>query len=93
MEVFQSASFARAVKKLPKNQKFALDSEIRKISADPSIGQEKKGDLAGVFVHKCRLGKSPFLLAYRHSSEIIELIMLGPHENYYRDLKKRLHTD
>ncbi|MBW2614221.1 MAG: type II toxin-antitoxin system RelE/ParE family toxin, partial [Deltaproteobacteria bacterium] len=29
-----------------------------------------------------------YLLAYRMVSENLELIMIGPHQNYYRDLKK-----
>ena len=28
-----------------------------------------------------------YLLSYRIREETLELIMIGPHENYYRDLK------
>lgn len=87
MKVYQSSSFAKTVKKFEKNQKLELDSEIRKIIQDPSIGSEKKGDLRGVFVHKFKIRSMYDLLSYRMLGEDIELIMIGPHENYYRDLK------
>jgi hypothetical protein len=34
------------------------------------------------------MGSIPYLLAYRCVAEDLELIMIGPHENYYGDLKK-----
>ena len=90
MRIYQSSSFAKTVKKFEKKQKFELDSEIKKIIQDPSIGSEKKGDLRGVFVHKFKIQSTLYLLSYRMLGEDIELIMIGPHENYYRDLKSYL---
>ena len=90
MKVYQSSSFAKAVKKFEKNQKLELDTEIKRIVQDPSIGSEKKGDLRGVFVHKFKIQSTLYLLSYRMLEEDIELIMIGPHENYYRDLKSYL---
>jgi len=90
MKVYQSSAFAKKVKKFEKNQKLELDSEIKKIIQDPSIGSEKKGDLRGVFVHKFKIRSTLYLLSYRMLGEDIELIMIGPHENYYRDLKSYL---
>ena len=90
MKIFQSRSFEQRVKKLPKPEKEALDQEIRKIMANPGIGAAKKGDLRGVFIHKFNLRTTPHLLAYRLVGEAPQLIMIGPHENYYRNLKKYL---
>lgn len=90
MRVYQSGSFAKAVKKFEKKQKLQLDDEIKKIIQDPSIGAEKKGDLKGVLAHKFKLQGALFLLSYRLVGEDLELIMIGPHENYYRDLKSYL---
>ncbi|MBN1447295.1 MAG: type II toxin-antitoxin system RelE/ParE family toxin [Bacteroidetes bacterium] len=87
MRAYQSGSFARTVKKLQKQQKLVLDDEIRKILRNPEIGSQKKGDLRGVFIHKFKIRSTQYLLAYRLAGEDLELIMLGPHENYYRDLK------
>jgi hypothetical protein len=41
-------------------------------------------------VHKFKVQKTLYLLAYHFLGEDLELIMLGPHENYYRDLEKYL---
>jgi mRNA-degrading endonuclease RelE of RelBE toxin-antitoxin system len=90
MKILQSRSFERKVKKFSKQDKKRLDDQIRKIIDDPSVGSEKKGDLRGVYVHKFRLQKVQYLLAYRFAGENLELIMIGPHENYYRDLKSYL---
>ena len=92
MKVYQSISFAKKVKKLKKKEKEVLDKEIRSIIKNPSIGSEKKGDLRGIFVHKFKVKQSLYLLSYRIFDENLELIMIGPHENYYRDLKSYLKT-
>ena len=92
MRIIQSRSFERKAKKFTKGEKRKLDEEIRKILDDPSIGSEKKGDLRGVFVHKFKIKTNQYLLAYRYFGENLELIMIGPHENYYRDLKSYLKT-
>jgi mRNA-degrading endonuclease RelE of RelBE toxin-antitoxin system len=92
MNILQSRSFERKVKKFKKNQKTKLDREIRKIIDNPLIGSEKKGDLRGVFVHKFKIKTLQYLLAYRFEGDNLELIMIGSHENYYRDLKNYLKS-
>ena len=90
MKVYQSRSFEKKVKKMSKPEKDLLDQEIKRIVEDPSIGEEKKGDLRGVFVHKFKFQATQYMLAYRRFGEDLELVMIGPHENYYRDLKQYL---
>ena len=75
---------------MSKSEKHVLDSEVRKIAENPAIGEEKKGDLRGVFVHKFKLKATQYWLAYRKVGDELELVMIGPHENYYRDLKQYL---
>jgi plasmid stabilization system protein ParE len=75
---------------MPKQEKEILDQEIRRIVENPLIGEEKKGDLTGVFVYKFKLNTVQYLLAYRKLGQDLELVMIGPHENYYRDLKQYL---
>ena len=75
---------------MSKPEKDSLDREIKRIMEDPSIGEEKKGDLRGVFVHKFNLKATQYLLGYRRFGDDLELVMIGPHENYYRDLKQYL---
>ena len=87
IRIIQSPLFQRQKKKLHKNQIKLLDIEIRKIINNPSIGQEKKGNLKGVMVYKFHINKQLFLLAYEMSNGILNLIMIGSHENYYRELR------
>jgi mRNA interferase RelE/StbE len=92
MKVFQSRSFERKVKRFSKTEKKELDNQILKIAENPYIGMEKKGDLRGVYIHKFKIKSTLYLLSYRLMSDNLELIMIGPHENYYRDLKNHLKT-
>ena len=90
MKIYQSGSFEKKVKKMSKTEKDSLDQEIRKIADNPKIGEEKKGDLREIFVHKFKLKTAQYLLAYRKIGRDLELVMIGQHENYYRDLKQYL---
>jgi mRNA-degrading endonuclease RelE of RelBE toxin-antitoxin system len=90
MAIYQSKSFAQKVKKMRKQEKEILDQEVQRIAQNPSIGEEKKGDLTGVFVHKFKIETAQYLLAYRKIDPDLELVMIGPHENYYRGLKQYL---
>lgn len=88
-QILVTPTFSKFVKKIPVNQKRILDKAVKAIVATPAIGQEKVGDLSGVFIHKFRVQDQTWLLAYRQLSHVsIKLIMVGPHENFYRDIKK-----
>lgn len=88
MKIYQSRIFENKVKKLSKQEKDLLDDEIKKIAENPLIGEEKKGDLKGVYVYKFKT--LLYLLSYRMLKSALELTMIGPHENYYRELKSYL---
>jgi mRNA interferase RelE/StbE len=90
MKIYQSRIFENKVKKLSKQEKEILDDEIKNIEEDPLIGEEKKGDLRGVHVYKFKIKSIQYLLSYRMIKAGLELIMFGPHENYYRELKSYL---
>lgn len=83
----QKPAFKRAYKKLHDNQRNAVHGAIRALIADPTLGEEKKGDLAGVYVYKFDCVNQRFLLAYSWDESRRVLLALGPHENFYRDLK------
>ncbi|CCK80792.1 type II toxin-antitoxin system RelE/ParE family toxin [Desulfobacula toluolica] len=91
MKILQSRSFERKVKKFSKKDKVILDEQIQIIVEKPSIGEENKGDLRGVHVHKFKIKTILYLLSYRFMGDNLELIMIGPHQNYYRDLKNYLN--
>ncbi len=89
MRLLVTPTFQRAVKKLHAPQKAALDDAVRTVASQPEAGETKVGDLAGVQVYKFRMGNLVCLLAYRVLDEnTLKLLMVGPHENFYRDLKR-----
>jgi len=88
IKVLQMPQFKRAYKKLHNNQKIAVDNAITDITKNPLAGEEKKGDLAGVYVYKLNNVNQQFLLAYEFDPKHRILLALGVHENFYRDLKK-----
>ncbi|TET07771.1 MAG: type II toxin-antitoxin system RelE/ParE family toxin [Candidatus Atribacteria bacterium] len=92
MKIIQSPLFKKQKKKLYKKQIKILDEEIRKIVKKQEIGQEKRGALKGVRVHKFHIEKQIFLLAYEWEEDILKLIIVGSHENYYRNLT-RYHNE
>ena len=88
INILQIPLFKRQYKKLKSKQVAILVIEIKNIVDDPNLGEEKKGDLKGVFIHKFRVDKNLILLAYTWDAKTRNLLMLGTHENFYRDLKK-----
>ena len=89
MRLLVTPSFVRAAKKLHRPQKADLDKAVRVIGTAPEIGETKVGDLAGVRIYKFRLANQLCLLAYRIiDKDSLKLLTFGPHENFYRDLKR-----
>lgn len=81
-------AFKKAYKKLPDSNKLKVNEAIRAIINNPKIGDEKKGDLSGVYVYKFKINQQQFLLAYEWDPTHRLLLALGVHENFYRDLKR-----
>jgi mRNA interferase RelE/StbE len=90
MRLLLTATFAKAIKKLHPQQKNDLDQALRITSLNPAMGEAKIGDLLGVRVFKFRLSQQHCLLAYRIlDQDSLKLLTFGPHENFYRDLKRQ----
>ena len=88
ISVRQTNGFLRAYKKLHNNQKDAVDQAVADIVREPNMGEAKKGDLSGVYVHKFDCVNQLFLLAYEYDPTTRVLLLLGSHENFYRNLKR-----
>lgn len=88
--VLQTPTFKKAVKKLHQNQKQDLDRAVRELIDDLLLGEPKKGDLSFLRVHKFKMVNQLTLLGYSYEdgTVVLELITLGSHENFYRDVKK-----
>lgn len=88
VSVTQSSMFARAYKKLHPQQMQDADAAVGVIVADPLAGDAKRGDLAGVYVYKFKSQSQLMLLAYEFDPKTRHLLLLGSHENFYRELKR-----
>lgn len=86
--VQQTNGFLRAYKKLRNNQKLTVDQAIADITGNPTLGEAKKGDLSGVYIYKFNCINQLFLLAYEYDPTSRLLLLIGTHENFYRDLKR-----
>ncbi|MFA7670333.1 MAG: type II toxin-antitoxin system RelE/ParE family toxin [Burkholderiaceae bacterium] len=86
----QTRRFARAYKKLHGNVAADVDAAIEVVAAEPTVGERKKGDLADLLVYKFRSQNQLYLLGYTVDDNIrlVYLEVVGPHENFYRDLKR-----
>ncbi|CAN5258395.1 hypothetical protein BH10PSE19_BH10PSE19_01960 [soil metagenome] len=91
MIVSQSKTFAKQKKKLHLNQINALDVAVKEILKHPHIGEAKAGNLRGIRVYKFNLVKQECLLAYSVSEHYLNLLAMGAHENFYRELSKSLN--
>lgn len=86
----QTRRFARAYKKLHDNVAADVDAATEVVAENPAIGERKRGDLADLFVYKFRSQNQLYLLGYTVDEEVrlVYLEAVGPHENFYRDLKR-----
>lgn len=89
-KVLQTPAFKKAVKKLHPNQKMDLDKAVKELIDDPLLGDQKKGDLSFLRVYKFKMNKRLTLLGYSYQDGTVtlELMALGSHENFYRDMRR-----
>ncbi|MFH2113247.1 MAG: type II toxin-antitoxin system RelE/ParE family toxin [Spirochaetota bacterium] len=71
--------------------KEAFRTNLAAISAAPYRGEQKKGNLAGVYFHEFYHNRTNFEIAYRIYEEqesLVVAIMAGTRENLYEQLKR-----
>lgn len=93
LAILVTPSFARTAKKLHAKDKAILDAAVKAVARDHTVGEEKRGDLSGVFVYKFKLNNRETLLAYqlqpdKRAPQELVLLAVGPHENFYTQLKR-----
>ena len=84
--------FKKAYKRLHSNQLADINNAIEAVIKNPEIGERKTGDLSRLWVYKFKMLGRLTLLGYtiNNSGEVIlTFIDFGPHENFYRDMKKK----
>ncbi len=95
LSIYESKRFEKALSKLSEAQLKLVEDEIDKIIACPSTGEQKKGDLAHLRVHKFKLENQQALLGYSWIEQRLEIYLLqfGSHENFYQKVKNQRKTD
>jgi len=90
LKIKQTNQFKKSIKKLPRQSKIIVDGEVHRLAKEPLLGEQKKGDLDFLRVHKFKISNKEYLLGYTYQEEIVTLTLLklGSHENFYRDIKK-----
>jgi mRNA interferase RelE/StbE len=88
--VFQTRRFARQYKKLNGKVASDVDQAVARVASSPESGERKKGDLAALRVVKFRSQGLLYLLGYtvEDAIRLVYLEAVGPHENFYPDLKR-----
>ena len=89
-DVRQTRRFARTYKKLHDNIAREVDTAVEAVARNPDLGEHKKGDLAALRVYKFRCLDQLYLLCYTRDDgvRLVYLEAVGPHQNFYRDLKR-----
>lgn len=95
IEVNETSTFRKSLNRLSEDKRSLVEEEIEKIIEDPDLGEQKKGDLSHMWVHKFKLDRQEVLLGYSWLKDklVLTLMYLGPHENFYSDAKKRRKAD
>jgi mRNA-degrading endonuclease RelE of RelBE toxin-antitoxin system len=97
LKVQTATSFARTLKKLHAKEKKLVDEAVNIVAENIPTGEEKHGDLSGVFVYRFKMNRQDVLLAYKFelskdNPEEIILLALGSRENFYEYLKNEVHV-
>lgn len=89
-QVAQTRRFMRAYKKLHDNAAAQVDLAVEKVALNPDAGEKKKGDLSELWVYKFQCPGQLYLLGYTRDDHVrlVYLEAVGPHENFYRNLKR-----
>ena len=84
--------YNRIKKRFPLLLRKKLNEAEDEIAVNPSLGEEKRGDLKGIQVYKFKVFDQQILLAYQVDKDKKEVIFVavGGHENFYRDLRQYL---
>ncbi len=64
---------------------------LRTIAKDPYIGQEKKGDLSGIYSWDVYYARTNYEIAYRIyelEEQLVIVVLAGTRENFYEQLKR-----
>ena len=79
---------------MPGSVQDTVDEQVRGLIDNPLLGEPKVGILKGVRVVKFKVGPHQYLLAYQFfpKPNVIEVLDVGVHENFYKGLENYLKS-
>ena len=93
-EVSYSKAAERYLKKIKDKQLLAaFKTAIDKLKFDPYIGNQKVGDLRGIYGYDVKYSGTSYELAYRvyeENRQLIIVLLAGTRENFYEELKRMI---
>jgi len=90
IKVIASNQVLKFKKRAPSKFQLEIDQQVKAIMENPEIGELKKGDLKGIRVIKFQYNRQLYLLSYEMKGNVLNLYLIGSHENFYLKLKKNL---
>lgn len=84
----------KSKRRLPEVVQEEVDAQVRALIENPLQGEPKAGALRGVRVVKFKAGVQQYLLAdqFFPKPNVIEVLDVGVHETFYRDLQTYLDS-
>lgn len=93
--MFLSRAADKCQRKLDKPLRIAIRDALMRLCQDPErLGERLSQPLTSVFSHHLTYKGKEFRIAYQLSveTESIVVLLIGPHENFYRKLKNLLYA-
>ena len=89
IKYLQTNRFRKQYQRLHPVQQKIVKTQLKHLVVEPTTGIPKKGKLSDTRVIKFKIKQQLVLLAYQFNpdEQIITLLSLGSHENFYRDLE------
>ncbi|MBN2467257.1 MAG: type II toxin-antitoxin system RelE/ParE family toxin [Deltaproteobacteria bacterium] len=76
-QVFESQLFKRKRKGLNRQEISSLDSEVQLLMKSPEMGEGKRGEYEGVYIHRFKGRQKMLIVAYEVGDRDISLLTLG----------------
>jgi mRNA-degrading endonuclease RelE of RelBE toxin-antitoxin system len=92
-QVMLANKAAASIKKLDKPLKLQLKQALERLAGDPiTLGEQLRQPLGMLRSHHVRYKGLEWRIGYQVNEEThtIFVVLIGPHENFYRSLKHRL---
>jgi mRNA-degrading endonuclease RelE of RelBE toxin-antitoxin system len=93
--VFLTRTADKAQKKLDKPLRLMIRDALGKISSEPECqGERLTTPLTSVYSHHITYQGKEYRIAYQisHETETVVILLIGPHENFYKKLKNLMYA-